>query len=289
MSETARIRIGNQSAFSAAGITEPFEYAVANGFDAFEWFPDKKESGAGWEARDIDAETRHYIKDTARKHDIRLSVHGPWHLNPLEPHGREELLEALAFAKDVGALLLNIHLHASQGPDAYVQAIIPFIRPLAEAGIRLSVENTPLTGPGDVNAFFARLRDLAPYAMSHVGMCLDVGHANLCEATRNDYLRFIDLLDPEIPIIHVHLHENYGDGDSHHTVFTGPAREDISGLEGFIKRMKERRFSGAIILEQWPETPMLLKEARNRLRDMIGPSTRYAVESARPGSHSQTW
>jgi len=271
MGEGPRIRIGNQSAFSAETVTGPFEYAVANGFDAFEWFPDKKESGAGWEERDIDAETRQYIKSTALKYDIRLSAHAPWDLNPLESGMGDRLLETLAFAKDTGAVLLNIHLYADQGADAYVRAIMPFIRPFAETGIRLSVENTPLTGPGDVNAFFGKLRALGPAVTAQVGMCLDLGHANLCEATQNDYLRFVDLLDPEVPIIHVHLHENYGDCDSHQVLFTGPAKEDVSGIEGFITRMKARGFSGSIILEQWPETPMLLKEARNRLRDIIGP------------------
>ena len=42
------IRIGNQTAFSALTPLEPFEYAVQNGFTAFEWFPDKKETGEGW-------------------------------------------------------------------------------------------------------------------------------------------------------------------------------------------------------------------------------------------------
>jgi sugar phosphate isomerase/epimerase len=250
---------------------EPFDFAVANGFDAFEWFPDKKRSGAGWEEGDIDAEARQYIKDTGLKYDIHLSVHAPWHVNPVERDARKRLLESLVFATDVGAKLLNIHLYTDGGNDGYVQAIMPLVRPLADRGIRLSVENTPLTGPRDVNAFFNRLKDLAPAAASCVGMCMDVGHANLCDATRNDYLKFVDLLDPEVPIIHVHLHENYGDCDSHQVLFTGPARQDASGIEGFVERIKKRGFSGSFILEQWPERPALLKQARNRLREIIGP------------------
>jgi hypothetical protein len=33
--------------------------------------------------------------------------------------------------------------------------------------------------------------------------------------------------------------------------------------------MSERRFSGCIILEQWPEPPELLLDARHRLIEMI--------------------
>jgi phosphoglucan,water dikinase len=109
-------------------------------------------------------------------------------------------------------------------------------------------------------------------------MCLDLGHANLCEATLNDYLKFIDLLDSRVPIIHIHLHENYGDHDSHLPLFTGPAGKNDSGIKGFIERMRRRNFSGCIILEQWPKPPGLLNDARNRLFKIIGISERPAIE-----------
>ena len=100
-------------------------------------------------------------------------------------------------------------------------------------------------------------------------MCLDPGHANLCRETLNDYLRFIDLLDPRIPIIHVHMHENHGDSDSHLPLFTGPARHNPSGIRGIIDRLSGRGFSGAIILEQWPRPRRMLHEARKRLAEML--------------------
>ncbi len=270
MSKTVRIRIGNQTAFSALTPTQPFEYAVENGFDAFEWFPDKKKSGAGWEESDLDAKTRRHIKNTAQEHDICLSVHAPWQVNPLQPEVWERLLQTLEFARDIGASLLNIHLYTEEGIDSYARAIIPLMKPLVQVGIRLSIENTPVTGPQEFNELFRKLRSPGSSENACVGMCLDIGHANLCEATRNDYLKFIDLLDPQVPIIHIHMHENYGDYDSHLPLFTGPAGKDASGIEGFTERLKRRNFSGCIILEQWPEPPTLLKEACNRLREMIG-------------------
>jgi len=268
--KTVRIRIGNQTAFSALTPTQPFEYAVGNGFDAFEWFPDKKESGAGWEEDDLDVEIRRHVKHTAFEHDIHLSVHVPWQLSPVEPKACERLFEDLEFAKDIGASLLNIHLDTDEGIGAYVDAIVPCITRLAQVGVKLSIENTPLTGPEDFNELFRRLHNLGFTDAAQVGMCLDIGHANLCGATCNDYLKFIDLLDPRVPIIHIHMHENYGDYDSHLPLFTGPAGKDTLGIEGLIERLKSRHFSGCIILEQWPQPPTLLNEARNRLREMIG-------------------
>ena len=272
MTETEHIRIGIQSAYSASTVMEPFEYAVANGFDAFEWFPDKKESGRGWTVGDISKETRAMVKNIALDHDIYLSVHCHWHLNPLRPDDHQLLLKDIDFARDVGASLLNIHLQSDETIAAYAVATIALMRRLIPLQIRLSIENTPSTAPEHFNELFRRLRGLVSPDKPNLGMCLDLGHANLWDATRNDYLRFIDLLDPHVPIIHIHLHENFGDRDSHLPLFSGPSGKNPNGIKGFIQRMRQRYFSGCIILEQWPHPPSLLIEARNRLRHMIGSS-----------------
>jgi phosphoglucan,water dikinase len=271
-----KVRIGTQSAFSAETILAPFEYASGNSFEAFEWLPDKKESGTGWQENDVDAKTRRYIRTTAREKDIQLSVHAPWHLNPAIPGIEKRLAETIAFAKDIHASLLNIHLYTNQGLETYVRGIVPIAAVLARNNIMLSVENTPLTSPEDFNAFFVRLKELAPQTVPHVGMCLDVGHANLCEATQNDYLQFVDRLSPDVPIIHVHLHENYGDADSHLTVFTGPSKNDETGIRGLVDRMKQRGFSGSVILEQWPDPPSLLNAARDKLEAMFSNTKKKA-------------
>jgi sugar phosphate isomerase/epimerase len=264
-----RIRIGNQTSFSSADVLRPFEYALANGFDAFEWFPDKKNDGTGWAEADISNETRQFIRDTAAKNDISLSVHASLPTNPLDPEAAGRFTETIEFAKDIGASLFNIHLHMDQGIAAYVEALVPLMQDLSKAGIRLSIENTVETGPEDFNQLFRHLHSSCPADSSHVGMCLDIGHANLCAATRNDYLGFIDRLGGHVPVIHIHLHENYGDSDSHLPVFSGPSGMDPSGMEGLISRLKKRAFSGCIIFEQWPQPQSLLNEARNRLLGMI--------------------
>jgi len=266
-----RIRVGNQTAFSAPALMLPFEYAVANGFDAFEWFPDRHESGAGWDVQDIDSGTRRYIKETAETHDIALSVHASLKADPMIPEAHGLLVEEFVFAQDIGATLVNIHLCSDGGIDAYLKAVTPVVMLSAKTGIRLSIENTPLTCPDDFNRLFSLLRKMGRAKVAHVGMCLDIGHANLCASTRNDYLRFVERLQPHVPVIHIHMHENYGDSDSHLTLFTGPSREDPSGIKGFIGRMKRSGFSGSLILEQWPQPPSLLNQARERLCQMLGP------------------
>ena len=278
MSEKLRIRIGNQTSVSASLMMQPFEYAVAHGFDAFEWFPDKIESGEGWTEDEISKEARGAIKKTAQAKDISLSVHAPLPSNPLKTPAKETFAKGLEFALDVGASLFNIHFDPGIGIKVYAESILPLIEILSQRNIRLSIENTIDTTPEDFNELFTRLGALPLPDISSVGMCLDIGHANLCRRTRNDYLKYVDLLDSHVPIIHLHMHENYGDFDSHLTVFTGPSAMNTAGIEGLIKRLKEREFSGSIIFEQWPQPPDLLDNARNRLIEMIGDSSEVREE-----------
>jgi sugar phosphate isomerase/epimerase len=136
--------------------------------------------------------------------------------------------------------------------------------------LRVAVENTVWTGPDDFNVFFERLRQVHPKLFDRVGMCFDLGHANVCSQTRNDYLGFMDQLSPVVPIIHTHLHENHGDRDSHLPLFTGPSMLNPAGVAGFLERLRARNFDGCGILEQWPQPAQLLVEARDRLNELVG-------------------
>jgi sugar phosphate isomerase/epimerase len=269
-----RIRIGNQTAISSADPLEPFAFALRHGFDAFEWFADKKVypngTSAGWDESDMDEATREWICASSKVHDVRFTVHAPWQANPLHPGGVELLFRSLDFARDIGADLVNLHLYMDEGAESYARSLTAVIRAATRAGLRLSIENTPHTTPADFNQTFAQFRQLNLARPGTVGMCLDIGHANLCAATHNDYIRYLDQLAPEVPVIHLHAHENFGDSDSHLTLFTGPAREDDSAVRALLERLRRRSYRGVIILEQWPRPPELLVEAANRLREMLG-------------------
>jgi sugar phosphate isomerase/epimerase len=263
-------RLGNQTSFAAARALEPFEFAVAHGFTAFEFFPDRGFSGqGGWDERDLDTLARRDIRDTARARDIALSVHAPLAFNPLRDPEDRRLYSTGEFAAAIGATLVNLHLDLGEGVERFVNALGPALLATAEAGLQLTLENTVSTGPDDFNQFFRALQARPEMPVAHAGMCFDLGHANLCDATRNDCWRFLDRLSEHVPLRHVHLHENYGDRDSHLTLFTGPAGQDPRGLAGVLERLKRRGFRGSAIFEQWPQPPSLLVTARDRLVGMM--------------------
>ncbi|MBF0403734.1 sugar phosphate isomerase/epimerase family protein [Candidatus Magnetominusculus xianensis] len=259
------IRIGNQTAFSSPQGRLPFDFAINNGFDAFEWFSDKKSWGQGWDIEDATRQDRQLIKEQSTRHNIALSVHVPAEANPLFDNFSDIFNKHVEFACDVGASNINIHLFTEHGIESYMKSLIPLINITANARIQLSIENTTITGPDDFNRLFSML----PIQNArHVGMCLDIGHANIFHETRNDFLRYIDRLD--VPIVHIHAHENFGDRDSHMTLFTGPSQSNSLGLRGFSSIMKNRSFNGMIIMEQWPSPPELLINARLGLLDFFG-------------------
>ncbi len=264
------MRIGNQTSFASSSVLEPFEFAVARGFDAFEFFPDRGFSGrGGWHENDLSSATREEIRRTASARHLELTVHAPLEFNPLlQPHSAR-LHSTVEFATDIGATLLNLHLEAGRGVNRFVEALEPTLRLTAGAGLKLAVENTVWTGPDDFNAFFASLRAGTNATSAHVGMCFDLGHANLYGATRNNFWKYFDALAPDTPVIHLHLHENFGDADRHLTLFTGPSRDDTAGLAGLLDRLRKRNFKGCAILEQWPQPDSLLVNARNGLLALL--------------------
>jgi sugar phosphate isomerase/epimerase len=262
--KSARLRIGNQTS-SQVRSHIPYEFALRHRFEAFEWFSDR--GPAGWCEQDTDAAMRQQLRQATADHGVLFSVHAPFAADPVDPQGAAAIRSSIDFAGDVAAGVINLHLFAQHGSRAFAEALGPLLEAARTAGVRLSLENTPQTSPDDFNAVFRVLATM-PEATGRIGMCLDMGHANLHAGTRNDYLAFVDRLGAHVPIIHWHAHENWGDRDSHLTLFTGPCAHNDRGLRGLVRRLLQRDFQGSVVLEQWPQPPELLVQARDRLQQL---------------------
>jgi len=263
--DSSRIRIGNQTSCNAPPRL-PYEFALRHGFDAFEWFSDK--GVAGWCEDDTGPQERAQLRQAARARDVLFSVHAPCAADPVTPTGRETIRRSIQFGGDVGAGVVNLHLFPEHGARPFAESLGPLLEAAGAIGVHLSLENTPQTSPDHVNDVFEVLSTM-PETAGRIGMCLDSGHANLFAGTRNDFLRFVDLLSEHVPIIHWHAHENWGDRDSHLPLFSGPSAGDDRGLRGLVRRLRARQFAGSVVLEQWPQPPEVLVQTRERLRQML--------------------
>lgn len=274
MLQSSSIRIGNQTS-SHVPARVPLEFAVKHRFTAFEWFSDR--GHAGFCEVDSNTQERVQFRQIAIDHNLAYSVHAPFSANPMTTEGTAAIRRSIDFASDVGARVVIFHLFGEFPAEGYVDGVIAILNQTRDMNIVLTLENTPTTSPDHVNAVFSVLAS-RPETSGRVGMCLDSGHANLHEGTRNDYLRYVDRLGDHVPILHWHAHENWGDRDSHLTLFTGPAGRDATGLRVLIERLLRRGFSGAIILEQWPSPPELLVEAEEGLRRLLAASPSFHVK-----------
>lgn len=102
-----------------------FEFAVKNGFDAFEWFSDP--GTVGWCEDSVSKTESARIKAIAAENDILCSVHAPWRADPTDTHGHAEILRSIRFAGKIGAGLVNFHMFPQHEPLTYVEAIMPLI------------------------------------------------------------------------------------------------------------------------------------------------------------------
>ena len=274
--------IGNQTAFFTTNPEEPFEYALAQHFTAFEWFADKREYDGGWSTGwfydDLSNERALELMKITQKNGIRFSVHASCVATPLTHEGMKDIFKAVEVADEIGAKLINIHYDESSSPKEFVQSLEPVIIATHVRGIELAIENTPLHTPENFNAIFNELEKSGAESTGHVGMCIDIGHANCCEATRNDYIGFIDRLNENVRIIHAHVHENWGDSDSHLPLFTAAAAKNDTGVRLFIDRLKERNYSGSLIMEQWPDEHEILNNIFVRLSGIIGDEAKAQLD-----------
>lgn len=259
------IRIGNQTNCHVPARL-PYDFAVGHGFDAFEWFSDKRCSG--WCEDDMPPAERAELHRASQANGMLFSVHAPFAADPTTRSGTTAIRRSIQFGGDVGAAVVNLHLFPEHPARLFAESLGLLLDAARSAGVCLSLENTPQTSPDHFNAVFGVLSAM-PEATNHVGMCLDSGHANLFAGTRNDFLRFVDLLGEHVPIVHWHAHENWGDRDTHLPLFTGPSARDDRGLRELVRRLRRRGFSGSVVLEQWPQPPEVLVQTRERLRQLL--------------------
>ena len=207
-------------------------------------------------------------KEAARVHDLLrrngvslASLHAPlypdvrtyrkdrWYsLSSREDEHRKRSVDATADAgawlgrNGGGTVVLHTNFPAESWYPHRWGAFLSSLNELLERvpeNVRFAVENTPLAS-GEIDVI---LDIVHRYPPERVGVCLDLGHANIRENTMNALRAAADRL------IHVHAHDNYGAQDDHLV----PGKGSIDWKRVFAT-LAEIRFSGAFTVELSDQT-----------------------------------
>jgi sugar phosphate isomerase/epimerase len=130
--------------------------------------------------------------------------------------------------------------------EKLIELNVSSIRELAgeaeEYGVKIAVENGPLNDPTFLT-IADHLRIISEVSRDNVGVCIDVGHANVgMKLKPADVLRQVGSLTWAL-----HLHDNDGAGDQH----LPPGRGNIDWAD-VVKALKEIRYEGSLNIEFIP-------------------------------------
>lgn len=234
-------------------IEESLSRAVRDNFRSFEIYFE------GFLPNDIKPDFRQFLKTQAETQGLTLTVHAAWQHNPVEdPKIFTDIVE---FARDIGSGVVTIHL--TEPGKEYADAIRSLAILARSFGIRIAIENTRLDSgrwcmPEDLNNTLGYLEDL-----DNVGICLDVGHANLTGISPVEYL---NLIDKRFKIFNVHFHDNNGKEDQHNTLGQAVGTKGGIDFKAVLARLAHRGYDDSIIIEHGRET---LTVERKFIEDVV--------------------
>lgn len=272
-----RLRIGMQGCLGDPGIWDIFQNAVAQGLDVFELCCSDCLHFAGRDNHEDflppDAWVR--IRSHAQSGDIELAVRTAIGKVLLPGQIDRHCDYAIQLAQAIGASILVVPIDLENGENCFIQRLAPLMQEIQHFSCLLALENSPHDSPTTIRQLFSTLWSDFPQWRTLTGLCFDMGHANLCPETNNDYHAFLDALADQVPIIHLHLHENWGDRDSHLPLFAGSNAQDISGLRGIFQRLGKQPFTGSAVMCHRPGDVAKTEDARTLLTQMLRYSERW--------------
>lgn len=150
---------------------------------------------------------------------LRAVLHAPGHLLAGEPSADRGIEGAISYAAECGAEAVVLHARALfDGPGAEdrmlaeTRSLAVLAKTAERVGVTLALENLApvFPGPETISANPLAVRTLARRISSPaVGLCVDVGHANVIAGLRRTSLT--RMVEPVLDMAVVfHLHDNLG-------------------------------------------------------------------------------
>jgi len=215
-------------------IPQAIEELKTTGFGVEVW------TNRGWDEPWLDDKLAQEIKEACAGAS-HVSVHTRpehWRWNP---HGLSDEVDLCA---TIGASVLILHPGSFGLDDPGSRPDFPGIVRLAtrarELGVQLVLENTPDT----MWALDLVLDEVGDDpGKTNLGICIDVGHAYISQdAGREPIRNYLERYKGQL--VHLHLHDNFGDADEHL-----PLKEGSIDWQNLADTLKTIDYHGPAVLE----------------------------------------
>ncbi len=211
------------------------------------------------------------LKEIFREKGLSLSVHAPFaNINIASPSptirhaSLKRLKQSIMFSAQLNPECWVFHpgLQNSAGGSRSLcwklnlRGVKELLKSARKFGVNIAIENVPdpfpflLKSINDFRRFYEELGECA-YGL---GLTFDVGHANINEQIDDFLENFSD------KIVHVHVHDNFGENDSHLGIGYGNIN-----WRRFLNMLKKINYEGALVIESVRNVEESIRRLKNLL------------------------
>lgn len=203
----------------------------------------------------IDEETLPQVKDILASYDLIYTVHSPFsdiNISSLNKNIRKESIRQIKYCifavHEIGGEVLTFHpgrhsAATSKSRENTKKILFESLKEISDFnkdyGVTIALENMPDTFITTMRVSHEVLEVLEKKQLSGIKHTMDVGHLETNNVDIGEYIH--DLKDY---LVHIHLHDNFGEFDNHL-----PIGEGNINFPKIFRALEDIKYNGKIILE----------------------------------------
>jgi len=215
----------------------------------------------------IDEETLPEIKDLTSSYNFDYTVHSPFsdiNISSLNKSIRKESIRQVKYSifavNEIGGKILTFHpgrhsAATNKSRENTKKILFDSLKEISDYnkdyGVTIALENMPDTFITTMKVSKEVLEVLENKQLSGIKHTMDVGHLETNNVDIGEYIQ-----DLRNYLIHIHLHDNFGEFDNHL-----PLGDGNINFPRIFKALKEINYTGRIILEM-TKTEDILKSRK---------------------------
>lgn len=234
-------------AFYGENLENALSWADNNNFELLEIVAENNHA--------IDEETLPWVKEMLASYDLSYTVHSPFsdiNISSLNKSIRKESIRQVKYSifavHEIGGKVLTFHpgrhsAATSKSRDSTKNILFDSLKEISDFnkdyGVTIALENMPDTFITTMRVSQEVLEILEQKQLSGIKHTMDVGHLETNNVNIGEYIH-----DLRNYLVHIHLHDNFGEFDNHLPLGDGNINFPI-----IFRALNDINYNGRIILE----------------------------------------